>query len=90
MHRFDEFEPVRSLLRVAIEENVETSGYIRTIVRDAQIVKSSPDRIRTIERETYRYSVKLGRSNPSFLADMDYTILHEQEFRKLLAFFESL
>ena len=88
---FDEYEPIRIQLRIAIEQKNSGGGhYIRTMVSDAQIVKQHPDRVRTIERATYRYSVALGRSGVPFLDRMRADCLTVQDFKVLLDFFEHL
>lgn len=89
--QFDEFEPMRIQLRIAIEQKVPNGGhFIQTMVTDAQTVRKHPDRVRTIERSTYRYSVVLGRSRAPFLDKMRPDHLTEPDFRLLLGFFESL
>ena len=90
MKKFDEFESVRTLIRVAQEQHNYGNNYVQTIVRDAKIVKYQPDQIRTITRATYRFSVKLGRSNVGFLEQMVPEHLTENDFVTLLNFFEKL
>ncbi len=88
---FDEFEPMRIQLRIAIEHKVPNGGhFIQTMVTDAQTIRNHPERVRTIERSTYRYSVALGRSKASFLDKMRPDHLTELDFRLLLGFFESI
>ena len=90
MKKFDEFESVRTLIRVAQEQHNYGNNYVQTIVRDAKIVKYQPDRIRTIQRATYSFSVKLGRSNVGFLEQMVPEHLTDKDFVTLLNFFENL
>lgn len=90
MNRFDEFESVCTLIRIAKEQHNYGNNYVQTIVRDAKIVKYQPDQIRTITRSTYRFSVKLGRSNVGFLEQMVPEHLTENDFVTLLNFFEKL
>ena len=66
------------------------NNYVKAIVHDAKIVKYHPDQIRTIQRATYRFSVKLGRSNVGFLGQMVPEHLTEKDFVTLLNFFENL
>lgn len=88
---FDEYEPLRVVLRIAVEtKHVDREGIIRTVVRDAQIVRCHPDRIRTIERSTYRYSVALGRSREGFLDTMKPDQLSSKEILQLLEFFNKI
>lgn len=91
MYRFDEYEPMRVVLRIAVErKQIDREGLIKTVVRDAQIVRLHPDRARTIERSTYRYSVALGRSRETFLDRMSPERLSEQDVRQLLDFFNKV
>ena len=90
MNKFDEFESVRTLIRIAQERHNYGDNYVKTIVHDAKIVKFHPERIRTIQRATYRFSVKLGRSDVGFLEQMLPEHLTEKDFVTLLNFFENL
>ena len=90
MNKFDEFESVRTLIRIAQERHNYGDNYVKTIVRDAKIVKFHPERIRTIQRVTYRFSVKLGRSDVGFLEQMVPEHLTETDFVTLLHFFENI
>lgn len=90
MNRYDEFESVCTLIRVAQEQHNYGNNYVKAIVHDAKIVKYHPDQIRTIQRATYRFSVKLGRSNVGFLGQMVPEHLTEKDFVTLLNFFENL
>ena len=90
MNRFDEFESVCTLIRIAKEQHNYGNNYVKTIIRDAKIVKYHPDKIRTIARSTYRFSVKLGRSDVGFLEKMSPEHLTEKDFITLLSFFENL
>ena len=84
----NEYEPILTLLRIAQERRkVDNDSYICTVVRDAQVIRRHPDRTRTIERATYKYSVTLGRSNASFLDGMNATALTEMDIVKLMDFF---
>lgn len=89
MNRCDEFESVCTLIRVAQEQHNYGNNYVKAIVHDAKIVKYHPDQIRTIQRATYRFSVKLGRSNVGFLEQMVPEHLTEKDFVTLLHFFEN-
>lgn len=87
---FDNYEPIRIQLRIAIEHKVPNGGhFIQTMVSDAQLIRRFPDRVRTIERATYRYSIALGRSRATFLDSMRPNHLSESDFKLLLDFFES-
>lgn len=91
MSKTDEFEPLLTLLRIAQEKRgVEKDSYIRTIVRDAQIIRHHPDKTRVIERATYRYSVTLGRSSADFLDRMNALALTESDITELLDFFRAI
>lgn len=92
MHRFDEFEPVRSMLKIAIDTHtISETKYIREIIEDAIAVHRNPDSIRTIRRTTYTYSVKLGRSNnPILNSNILEEGIKEEDVRALLKFFEAL
>ena len=88
---FDDFEPIRIQLRVAIARKVPNGGhFIQTMVSDAQKVRHHPEKIGSIGRATYRYSVTLGRGGASFLDRMNPNHLTERDLRELLLFFESL
>lgn len=91
MYRFDEYEPLRVVLRIAVEEkHIDREGLIKTVVRDAQIVRREPNRVRTIERSTYRYSVALGRSRVPFLDGIKPDHISEQDIHNLLDFFNKI
>lgn len=84
----NEYEPLMTLLRIAHEKRVvEKGSYICSIVRDAQIIRHHPERTRTIERATYRYSVTLGRSSASFLDGMNAFALTDKDITMLMEFF---
>lgn len=86
-----DFSPMVTLLRIAQERKaIEKDSYICSVVRDAQIIRHHPDRTRTIERATYRYSVMLGRSNVAFLDGMNAQALTEVDIVRLIDFFEKL
>lgn len=87
----DKFLPMVTLLRIAQErKTIEKDSYICSVVRDAQIIRHHPDRTRTIERATYRYSVTLGRSDAAFLDGMNAQALTDVDIVSLIEFFEKL
>lgn len=91
MYIFDEYEPLRVVLRIAVEKkHIDREGLIKTVVRDALIVRLHPDRTRTIERSTYRYSVALGRSRETFLERISPDNISEENIRQLLDFFNKI
>lgn len=85
----NDYYPFISLLRLANERG-EYSEYIKMTVEDAQIVRIHPDKVRTIRRETYRYAVKLGRSNSTILDEIKADQLQRTDIQKLIDFFENL
>ena len=86
---YNDFYPILSLLRIARERG-EYSEYIKMTVEDAQIVRTHPDKVRSIRRETYRYAVKLGRSNSHILEEIKADQLQRTDILKLIDFFENL
>lgn len=89
MPSYNDYHPILSLLRTA-KENGEFSEYIRMTVEDAMIVKRTPERIRAIHRETYRYAVKLGRSRTNLLDEIKVEHIQQSDIVKLIDFFERL
>lgn len=87
----NKYEPIRMMLRMAVErESIRRNEYITTMVRDAIVVQKSPEQIRSISRVTYSYSVALGRSSEHVIKGMTPESLSKEDIQKLLAFFESL
>lgn len=87
----NKYEPIRMMLRMAVErESIRQNEYITTMVRDAIVVRKSPDQIRSISRVTYSYSVVLGRSSEHVIEGMTPGRLSKEDIQKLLAFFDSL
>ena len=87
----NEFDPIRMMLRMAEEQDaIRHNVFITEMVRDAMIVRHNPDRIRSISRVTYRYSVVLGRSDMQSIERMNPASLTVDDIRQLLEFFEKL
>ena len=89
MPSYNDYHPIISLLRMA-KESGECSEYIRMTVEDALVVKRTPESIRNIHRETYRYAVKLGRSKSNLLDEIKVEHIQQSDIVKLIDFFEQL
>ena len=91
IHTNNDYDEIKSLLRIAIEHHsTYKDRYVKIIVRDAQIIKKNPDRIKETSREFRSYSRALSASNSDAYVSMNPNELTKDNLETLLEIFNSL
>ena len=85
----EEFEPIRSILNVAIRESEGyQDDYLKVIVNDAKQLATDREQYQyTVNRRVLKYSTELSKFDKDKLMSFDTEHLKKKDYEAILRFF---